>query len=107
MIPDERTAWLLIAGTIPVGLLGAFLEKPVRELCSSTLIVAIFLMINAGVMFLGGSIASSHRGRDPPFDEPYLARCGQGRLCAIACAPTRYLAFGLLHGCRLAAETYA
>ena len=51
--PDERIAWLLIAGTLPVGLLGVFLEKPVRALFGSTLIVAIFLVINAFVMFAG------------------------------------------------------
>ena len=50
---DERLAWLLVAGTIPVGLLGAFLEGPVRTLFGSTAIVSIFLILNAFVMFAG------------------------------------------------------
>jgi undecaprenyl-diphosphatase len=51
--PQEKTAWLLIAGTVPVGLLGVFLEDPVRALFGSTAIVAVFLMLNALLMFFG------------------------------------------------------
>lgn len=51
--PAEKTAWLLLAGTIPVGLLGVFLQGPVRALFGSTTIVAIFLMLNGLLMFLG------------------------------------------------------
>jgi len=50
---DERIAWLLVAGTIPVGILGVFLQKPVSNLLASPAPVAVFLMLNALVMFLG------------------------------------------------------
>ncbi len=50
---DERTAWLLVFGTIPVAVAGVFLEKPVRQLFGSTEIVSVFLIVNAGIMFLG------------------------------------------------------
>jgi undecaprenyl-diphosphatase len=50
---DERTAWLLVLGTIPVAILGVFFERPVRGLFGSTSIVAVFLIVNAGIMFLG------------------------------------------------------
>jgi len=50
---DERIGWLLVVGTIPVGILGFFLEKPVQALFGSVVPVAIFLMLNALVMFLG------------------------------------------------------
>lgn len=50
---DERVAWLLVVGTIPVGLLGLLLQEPVRKLFGSVIPVAIFLMLNAGIMFLG------------------------------------------------------
>ncbi|MDQ6826301.1 MAG: undecaprenyl-diphosphate phosphatase [Candidatus Eremiobacteraeota bacterium] len=50
---DERIAWLLIAGTIPVGILGVFFQRPMTKLLASTAPVAVFLMINAGIMFLG------------------------------------------------------
>ena len=52
---DERIGWLLVIGTIPVGILGvAAQEKPVRGLFgSSPAPAAIFLAINGLVMFLG------------------------------------------------------
>lgn len=53
---DEKIAWLVVIGTIPVGILGVFLEKPVRALFGSTLIVAIFLVMNAFVMFGGEAL---------------------------------------------------
>jgi undecaprenyl-diphosphatase len=51
--PAERIGWLLVIGTIPVGIFGVFLEKPVRALFGSTAIVAVFLVANAFVMFAG------------------------------------------------------
>jgi len=53
---DERIGWLLVAGTLPVGLLGVFLEKPVRQLFGSSAIVAVFLILNAFVMFAGEAL---------------------------------------------------
>jgi undecaprenyl-diphosphatase len=50
---DEKIGWLLVAGTIPVGLLGVFLESTVRSLFGSPLPAAAFLMLNAGIMFFG------------------------------------------------------
>jgi undecaprenyl-diphosphatase len=64
----EKTAWLLLAGTIPVGLLGVFLQAPVRALFGSTAIVAIFLMLNGLLMFLGEHLKRIERpvGGVPP-----------------------------------------
>jgi undecaprenyl-diphosphatase len=50
---DEKIGWLLVAGTIPVGLLGVFFESSVRSLFGSVLPAAIFLILNAFVMFFG------------------------------------------------------
>lgn len=59
---DERVAWLLVVGTIPVGLLGLLLQEPVRKLFGSVIPVAIFLMLNAGIMFIGEFLrARQHR----------------------------------------------
>ncbi|GAC1306155.1 MAG: undecaprenyl-diphosphate phosphatase [Vulcanimicrobiaceae bacterium] len=52
----ERIGWLLVVGTIPVALLGVFLEKPVRELFGSSALVAGFLILNAFVMFGGEAL---------------------------------------------------
>jgi undecaprenyl-diphosphatase len=54
--PDERLGWLLIVGTLPVALLGVFLEQPVRKFFGSSEIVAVFLMLNAFVMFGGETL---------------------------------------------------
>lgn len=51
--PDERLAWLLIAATIPVGLLGVLLKKPVERLFGDSQAAAAFLILNAAVMFGG------------------------------------------------------
>jgi undecaprenyl-diphosphatase len=53
---EEKTGWLLVVGTIPVALLGVFLEKPVRQFFGSSALVAIFLILNAFVMFAGEAL---------------------------------------------------
>ena len=60
--PDERVAWLLVVGTVPVAIVGVFLEKPVRELFGSTALVALFLMINGGIMFVGERLRGAAQG---------------------------------------------
>jgi undecaprenyl-diphosphatase len=50
---DEKLAWLLVVGTIPVGILGVLFQQSVRVLFASPILVAIFLMINALIMFAG------------------------------------------------------
>jgi undecaprenyl-diphosphatase len=47
----ERLAWLIIAATIPVGLLGIVLEHPIRDALAKPGFAAIFLMVN-GVMLI-------------------------------------------------------
>lgn len=50
---DERIGWLLVIGTIPVGILGVLLERPVRGLFGSPAPAAAFLAVNGLLMFLG------------------------------------------------------
>jgi len=50
--PTERLAWLIIAATIPVGILGLLLEHPVRVALAKPLFAAIFLIVN-GCILLG------------------------------------------------------
>jgi undecaprenyl-diphosphatase len=50
---DERIGWLLIIGTLPVGILGVFFQSAVRTLFASPLAVSLFLVANAFVMFAG------------------------------------------------------
>ncbi len=67
---NERVGWLLVIGTIPVGLLGIFLEHPVRDLFGSPAPAAVFLAINGLVMFFAEALrrrqmAATHRPDRP------------------------------------------
>ena len=50
---DARLAWLLIAGTIPAGIIGLALEHPLRKLFASPEYAAVFLIVN-GLLLMGG-----------------------------------------------------
>lgn len=49
---DARLGWLLIAGTIPVGIVGVLLETPLRKLFASAQIAAAFLIVNGIALLL-------------------------------------------------------
>lgn len=50
---DERLAWMVLAGTIPAGIVGLALENPLRSLFGSPYIAASFLIVNGVIMFAG------------------------------------------------------
>ena len=58
---DEKLAWLLVVGTIPVGILGVIFQASVKSLFASPIPVAIFLMLNALVMFAGEGLRRRQR----------------------------------------------
>ena len=73
---DERMAWLLVVGTIPVGLTGLLLEHPLRTLFAKPLAAACFLTINGLILFAGehlrrrsvvrhGAIENGGSGEEP------------------------------------------
>ncbi len=43
---DARLGWLLVAGTIPVGIIGLLLQDPLRKLFASPQTAAAFLIVN-------------------------------------------------------------
>lgn len=51
--PAQRLAWLLIIGTIPVGVVGLALEHKLRVIFAKPLAASIFLMINGAILLLG------------------------------------------------------
>ena len=61
---EEKLAWMLLVGTIPVGLLGLFFEHEVRNLFGSPLPVAAFLAVNGIIMFFGEGLRRKQHG-DP------------------------------------------
>lgn len=50
---DQRLAWMVIAGTVPAGVVGLALQDPLRSLFSSAYVAAAFLIVNGVIMFLG------------------------------------------------------
>ena len=50
---DQRLAWMIVLGTIPAGLVGFVLEKPLKSLFASPMIAAAFLIVNGLIMFAG------------------------------------------------------
>jgi undecaprenyl-diphosphatase len=73
--PTEKLAWLILAASIPTGVIGLALEHPLRVLFAKPTAAAIFLMVN-GVILLG---AERLRRRVParvttPVTAPVTAR---------------------------------
>lgn len=67
--PDERIAWLLVVGSIPVGLLGVLLKDPVRKFFGSAELAAAFLVFNAFIMFFGEYLRRRQKRRLQPLDK--------------------------------------
>ena len=67
-----QLGWLLIIGTIPAGILGLVLEKPIRALFASPLTAAAFLIVNGLVLFTAErlrrrqrTLVGAHSGASP------------------------------------------
>jgi len=52
---DERMAMLLLVGTVPTGVVGAFLESPIKKLFATPVVAAVFLLVN-GLLLLGAEL---------------------------------------------------
>jgi len=85
--PDERLGWLLVAGTIPLALVGVFLEEPVKRLFGSATLVAGFLILNAFVMFSGERLKRAKSGDIALGALPYPSGVGVGFSQALALLP--------------------
>lgn len=69
---DARLGWLLIAGTIPVGIIGLLLETPLRKLFASPQTAAAFLIVNGIALLLFERLR-----RRPPHPGDYLGNADQ------------------------------
>lgn len=59
--PDDvyaKLGWLLIVATIPAGILGLVLEKPIRSLFASPLVAAGFLIVNGLILMTAERLRS-------------------------------------------------
>jgi undecaprenyl-diphosphatase len=62
---DQRLAWLLVVGTIPVGVTGLLLEHLFRTTLGRPVPAAVFLLLNAVVLYLGERLRSRARAPEP------------------------------------------
>jgi undecaprenyl-diphosphatase len=86
---DARLGWLLITGTIPVGVIGLLAEKPLRGLFASPASAAAFLTCN-GLMLLAAErlrVRSARSAPDAPADpDARLARLSWRQAAAVGTA---------------------
>ncbi len=57
--PQGKTVWLVIVGTIPLGVLGLYLEKPVKTLFFAEqwpVLPAAFLCLNGAILLIGETL---------------------------------------------------
>ncbi len=73
-----RLGWLLVAGTIPVGIIGLLLQDPIRKLFASPSVAAAFLIVN-GIALL----CFERLRRRPPREGDYLGD-SDGRLAKLS-----------------------
>lgn len=71
-----KLGWLLVAGTIPAGILGLVLEKPIRGLFASPLLAAGFLVVNGLVLFAAEALR--RRRTTPALISARSAKSGPG-----------------------------
>jgi len=64
---DARLGWLLVAATIPVGVIGLVLQEPLRKLFASASLAAAFLIVNGIALLLFERLRSR-----PPRPGDYL-----------------------------------
>ena len=83
----ERIGWLLVVGTLPVGILGVLFEEPVRALFGSPAPAAAFLAINGLVMFLGEWLKKQSVGDAPMEKLTFAESVGVGFSQSLALLP--------------------
>jgi undecaprenyl-diphosphatase len=60
---EEWVSFLIIIGCVPAGLLGVFLEQPLKLLFASPLVASTFLVVNGSLLFFGESMQRPWRRR--------------------------------------------
>ena len=87
--PDQRLAWLIILGTIPVGIVGVLVQKEFTKVFAKPELAATFLAINGLILLASermrrrrderdGGASRAGRGPRPAFDGPAFDGPGSG-----------------------------
>jgi undecaprenyl-diphosphatase len=87
--PEERLGWMLVMGTIPLGLAGIFFESTVRSFFGNPRLAAVFLVVNGAVMYAG----ERARRRALAFDDGRTDLSRLSLLQAVGIGASQILAF--------------
>ncbi|OBH05251.1 MULTISPECIES: undecaprenyl-diphosphate phosphatase [unclassified Mycobacterium] len=84
--PDERLAWLIVVGTIPVGLAGVALEHLFRTTLGKPIPAAAFLVLNGIVLYAGEVLRRrvSPAGAVDERNEPHSGEAIDNRLAQLS-----------------------
>ncbi|MGD0704030.1 MAG: undecaprenyl-diphosphate phosphatase [Trebonia sp.] len=61
--PDQRLAWMIILGTIPVGIVGLVLQKEVTKVLAKPELAALFLAINGVILLVSERMRRDREAR--------------------------------------------
>src|SRR6202522_4118119 len=73
--PDQRLAWMIILGTIPLGIVGVVLQKEVTKVLAKPELAALFLAVNGVILLVSERMRRAREAR------------GAGRADVTAAAP--------------------
>jgi undecaprenyl-diphosphatase len=93
--PEERLAWLIIIGTIPVGVAGLLLEHLFRTTLGRPIPAAAFLIANGVVLFVGERLRRKAEATDEADADARLAKMSIGRGTLIGAAQVLALLPGI------------
>jgi undecaprenyl-diphosphatase len=94
---DASLGWRLVAGTIPVGIIGLVLQEPLRKLFASAPTAAAFLIVNGVALLLFERLRRSPaRQRDPEGDpDARIARLSWRQAIAVGTSQAAALVPGI------------
>jgi len=91
--PDGRLAWLLLAGTVPAGVVGLLFEKALSANFARPALAASFLILNGVVLLLGETPEAQQEGQGGGKRAVLVAGHRGGHLAGLGAHPG-YLALG-------------
>ena len=62
--PDQRLAWMIILGTIPVGIVGVVLQKEITKVLAKPELAAAFLAINGVILLVSERMRRAREARE-------------------------------------------
>lgn len=77
-----KLGWLLVVGTVPAGIIGLVLEKPIRNLFGSPLIAAAFLVVNGLVLLAAERLRTRDSRRAAA--QPVTATASDAEIAALS-----------------------